>query len=228
MDARFSHREPVSQTRQGASVESRLTPIIAILAILVLVEALPARYQLMPGWFPYLAGVLIIGSMVAVMVAPASGLFTAAERWIMFFFCGLIVLIQTVDISRLAGDMITHHHDYASVTLLESAVEIWFVNIIVFAVIYWQLDSGGPESRVAAAGTPDFIFKEAEHWGPRSTAGKPNFIDYLFLAFTVATSFTAAEPRPLTSRAQLLMMLEALISLTTLFVVAARAIATLS
>lgn len=209
-------------------VESRLAPVIAIIAVFALVEALPARYQLLPTWFPIVAGVIVIASMIVVMAAPNNRSFGIAERWIMFAFCSIVIIVNILDLGRLLGGMITHRHDYSSLTLLESAVGIWFVNIIVFAVAYWQLDSGGPLNRIAGIGSPDFVFSEAKHWGPRSSAGKPDFLDYLFLAFTVATSFTAAEPRPLTGRAQLLMMLETLISLTTLFVVAARAIATLT
>ena len=216
---------PQSELR---TVESRLVPIVAIIAVLVLAEALPARYQLLPNWFPYVVGAIVIGSMLAVMAAPYNRIFGSTERWVMFVFVSVMIVINILGLGRLLGGMIDHRHDYASITLLESAVEIWFVNIIAFAVAYWQMDSGGPVNRIAGTGTPDFVFSEAEHWGPRAVAGKPNFLDYLFLAFTVATSFTAAEPRPLTGRAQLLMMLETLISLTTLFVVAARAIATLT
>jgi hypothetical protein len=49
-------------------------------------------------------------------------------------------------------------------------------------------------------------------------------VDYLFLAFTNATAFSPADTLPVSARAKLLMMAEALISLLTVALVAARAV----
>ena len=55
-------------------------------------------------------------------------------------------------------------------------------------------------------------------------AWRPEYPDYLFLAYSTATAFSATDALPLTTRAKLLMMAESLISLTTLVLVASRAI----
>jgi hypothetical protein len=52
----------------------------------------------------------------------------------------------------------------------------------------------------------------------------PGFIDYVFLAFTNATAFSPTDTLPLSQRAKLLMMAEAMISLLTIALVAARAV----
>ena len=52
----------------------------------------------------------------------------------------------------------------------------------------------------------------------------PGFIDYLFLSFTNATAFSPTDTLPLSQRAKLLMMAEAMISLLTIAFVAARAV----
>jgi hypothetical protein len=52
----------------------------------------------------------------------------------------------------------------------------------------------------------------------------PGFADYLFLAFTNATAFSLSDTLPLTPRGKALMMAEALISLLTVALVAARAV----
>jgi len=49
-------------------------------------------------------------------------------------------------------------------------------------------------------------------------------VDYLFLAFTTATAFSPTDVLPLTARAKLLMMLQAIISLITVALVASRAV----
>ena len=62
----------------------------------------------------------------------------------------------------------------------------------------------------------------------RDAAGKapwsPGFVDYLYLAFTNATALSPADTMPLSHRAKLLMMAEAVVSLLTIAIVAARAV----
>ena len=52
----------------------------------------------------------------------------------------------------------------------------------------------------------------------------PGFVDYLFLAFNFATALSPADTAPLTWRAKLLMMAEALISGTILVLLVARSV----
>ena len=53
---------------------------------------------------------------------------------------------------------------------------------------------------------------------------RPFFLDYLFLAYNTATSFSPADVSPLTHRAKMLMMAESMISLLTTVIVLSRAI----
>jgi uncharacterized membrane protein len=52
----------------------------------------------------------------------------------------------------------------------------------------------------------------------------PGFIDYLFLAFTTSTAFSPTDTPVLDPWAKVLVMLQALISFTTVALLAARAI----
>jgi hypothetical protein len=52
----------------------------------------------------------------------------------------------------------------------------------------------------------------------------PAYADYLFLAFTTARAFSPTDTVPLTARAKMLMMIQALLSLVTIVIVAARAV----
>jgi hypothetical protein len=112
-------------------------------------------------------------------------------------------------------------------TLLLDALNIWVTNVVAFALWFWGVDRGGPSVRsFKATDHADFLF-------PQMTleTGKgfsPGFIDYLFVAFTNATAFSPTDTLPLSPRAKLLMMAEALISLLTVALVAARAVNILS
>jgi hypothetical protein len=205
-------------------------PVILTLTLLVaLIELLPSRYALGPSWMPWTLYGIVVASMLAVTFAPTSILWHRVERAIVLMFFVLVCGLNLMTVLRLVGDMITHKHGFSSITLLESATVIWTVNVILFALLYWQLDRGGAEARAAgAAGQPDFTFAQTKDV-EGADAWAPWFVDYLFLAFTNSTSFTPPDhARPSTHRAKVLLMLQASISLATLFLIASRAIATLS
>jgi hypothetical protein len=52
----------------------------------------------------------------------------------------------------------------------------------------------------------------------------PTFEDYLFVAFTNAAAFSPTDTMPLTGRAKMLMLVQAMASLLTVALVAARAV----
>jgi uncharacterized membrane protein len=112
-----------------------------------------------------------------------------------------------------------------AVTLLTSSVVVWAENVVGFAFVYWRLDAGGVIGPAGERlGAPDWLYPHMDDTARGAHARPPAFVDYLFLAFSTATAFSAADTVPLTQRAKLLMMLQASISMVTLAVVAARAI----
>jgi len=109
--------------------------------------------------------------------------------------------------------------------LLADAALIWIANVLTFALWYWEVDGGGPASRpFVATADADFLFPQMapETFGDRRWA--PRLVDYLFLAFTASTAFSPTDTMPLTGRAKLMMMAQALVSLIALAVIASRAI----
>jgi len=52
----------------------------------------------------------------------------------------------------------------------------------------------------------------------------PQFVDYLFLAFNTSTAFSPTDVPVLSRWAKLLMMIQSMISLTTIAILAARAV----
>ena len=116
-------------------------------------------------------------------------------------------------------------------TLLISAAALWITNILVFASWYWRLDAGGPTQRDLRNSHTDgaFLFPQMmldpdlrremgeEKW-------RPGFIDYLFLAFNTSTAFSPTDSPVLSGWAKALMMIQSLISFTTVALLAARAV----
>ena len=109
--------------------------------------------------------------------------------------------------------------------LLLSALNIWFTNVIVYALWYWELDQGGPHERgLADCPRPDFLFPQmtAKEFSPPDWS--PGFVDYLFVSFTNATAFSPTDTLPLTPAVKVLMMVQAMTSLLTVALVASRAV----
>lgn len=108
--------------------------------------------------------------------------------------------------------------------LLLNAIDIWAINVLSFALWYWNLDSGGPAARgITTRSERDFLFPQSsDAAGDRQWS--PGFLDYVYLAYTNATAFSPTDTLPLTQRAKSLMMLQSAISLLTIALVAARAV----
>jgi hypothetical protein len=144
-----------------------------------------------------------------------------------FFF--LTTLVSVANLLALGGlvHAIMHGHADSGKSLLVDALNIWATNVIIFSLWYWNLDKK-PGCSPAEA-DPDFVFTQQTL--PSSFTRRvraPGYIDYLFLAFTNATAFSPSDTFPLTARAKILMMLQALISLVTIALVAARAVGMLA
>jgi hypothetical protein len=211
---------PKSRPPDIIDTETRWPPILALVLILCLVNALPGRYQAVGTWFPWVLVGLGIGSMLAVSLSRGNPFWHRLERITLITLFAIACVENVLSIGRLVQDMVGVKHGFDSITLLETATEMWAVNILVFALLYWQIDRPATRTHVA-----DFVFAEKE----ANEGWEPRFVDYLFAAFATSTSFTAPDySRPSTPRAKLMLMAQATISLTVLFLIASRAIATLS
>jgi hypothetical protein len=113
--------------------------------------------------------------------------------------------------------------------LLVDALNIWFTNVVIFALWFWNLDRGGPAWRgLADKARPDFQFPQMTSGDERDKAWTPGFLDYLYVSFTNATAFSPTDTMPLTGRVKMLMAVQAFVSLLTVGLVAARAVNILS
>ena len=114
-------------------------------------------------------------------------------------------------------------------SLLIDAMNIWFTNIVVFALWFWNIDRGGPALRgLGDKAHPDFLFPQMLGSGDDDPAWTPGFVDYFYVSFTNATAFSPTDTMPLSPRSKLLMTIQASVSLVTVGLVAARAVNILS
>ncbi|MFZ1360716.1 MAG: hypothetical protein WAS27_01635 [Candidatus Saccharimonadales bacterium] len=115
----------------------------------------------------------------------------------------------------------------SGVALLGSAIAIFFTNVIVYALWYWEIDSPGLTNRRWTSSDKDFQFtqqnlpKEFSHW-------KPEFIDYLYISVINSLNGANTGAQVLTRQAKVLMATQAIVSIFTLALVVARAVGILS
>jgi hypothetical protein len=214
-------KKPVS----ARPIESRWPVALTILLVLGLLTVLPDRVRFVPVWAPYIPGLTILGAMAMVPLTGAKTRWLRVERIVLLLFCVLIGFATLVSLTYLIYEIIARSAELDGFQLLTSSIAVWIVNVLVFSLLYWQIDLGGPEARIHhRQSQPDWLFPQADLPEGVMPNWRPTFIDYLFLAYNTATAFSPTDALPLTIRAKLLMMLQSMISLVNILVVVSRAI----
>jgi len=143
----------------------------------------------------------------------------------------LIAIVAAINIFSLIflvrALMFGHLAEVGGIGLLQSGFTIYVTNIFMFALLYWEMDGGGPDRRVVKQRQRDFIFPQMIHRNIGKEGWLPGFMDYLYLSTTNVTNFASADTVPISHRAKLAMMIQALVSVITVVLVAARAIGVL-
>jgi hypothetical protein len=112
--------------------------------------------------------------------------------------------------------------------LLATGGAVWWTNIIAFSLWFWMLDRGGPTARASGhESPPSFEFATMQSGRLARTDWEPQYLDYLYLAFTNATAFSPTDTMPLTRRAKTLMLVQSAISLVVALMIISRAVSIL-
>jgi hypothetical protein len=219
--------------------EPRWHASLAVLAAMLLYITLPPKLTIGPGW--------VAPMLVLVLLVPLSILAPRRHRETRRTRIWSIALIAIVNFFNLVSVLLLvaafFRPEKAALhqpgLLLRIGAQIWFTNILVFALWFWELDGDGPDARAHAntateITNADFLFPQMQMTiagGETSCIDprwKPLFPDYFYLAFTCATAFSPTDVMPLSRWAKALMTAEALISLMTITIVLARAISLIS
>jgi hypothetical protein len=204
---------------------SRLEAIVIVIGIALLIAVLPRRYHILPVWFAYLGMFFIIAPMLLGIVTRDSGPWQRIERVAEFVAVGSALAFNAINLLVAAYDLIENPGKLDPVRLFYTSIGIWCGNVLIFTLLYWLIDRGGPDARLNdEVNYPDFDFPAMDDDAHVPPGWKPSMTDYLFLGFTTSTAFSPTEAMPLTSRAKLLMILQSTIALITIAIVAARTI----
>jgi hypothetical protein len=220
--------------------ESPLLPAAALFTAAVLYADLPTRFIAGPSagafgvvrWVVPALTVLVLLTFVAIRprgpLARAFGwlphsLHLARRRL-------ALITIAIVSAANIASIVILIHllvngAGANAAPLLRAAVHMWVVNVLLFGLWFWQLDGGGPISRLTCElHQRDFLFPQQGDPVLSKSGWRPHFLDYLYVSFTNAAAFSPTDAMPLSRWAKMLMLVQSAISLALAVMVVARAV----
>ena len=205
--------------------ESRWPMAAAVVALIVLTILVPREQRVLPAWvLPVVEGILLL----ALIVGDPGAIDRRSKvlRGLSIVLVAILVMSALVATVRLIDVLITGGQQTNSASdLLEAGSIVWIANILAFALAYWELDCGGAAARAHRTREhADFAFPQQMNPELAPVHWRPQFVDYLYLAFTTATAFSPTDAMPIAPWAKLAMIVQSLVSLAILGLVIARAV----
>jgi uncharacterized membrane protein len=225
-DRRLSDRELAERGIRAAEELVRDDPLwpgqLATFAALLLYLALPEALTIGPSW-PLPAAELLL--LAALVIAARGGRQAKRRRTIAIALLLVAALANMTALGFLTHHLLAGGHARGA-DLLNGGVIIWATNLLLFAVLFWELDRGGPGRRPANRSpvAPDFLFSQMSGYRYADPAWKPGFGDYLYVSLTNQTAFSPTDTMPLTLRVKALMGVQGVAAFITAGVIVARAV----
>ena len=220
-----------------AGGENRLPPAFAVAAALVVYALLPDSILFTGRLVIPVVEALLLG----VLVVTNPRRITRETSWSRAVSIALACVVILTNLVSL-GLLITELSDKSASggNLLVAAMQVWVTNVIGFGLLFWEIDRGGPVARSQRSREElpeaDWRFSQDENddavvevsrSSSKSSDWVPTFVDYLYLSLTNSSAFSPTDTMPLTTRAKLLMALEASAALVTSLLLVARAVGSL-
>lgn len=210
------------------AIESRWEAAPAVAAVIgmqVMLAAVSRAEEWRTWHLPWWVWLLPVGPELVLLALLWSRLVgvgrrrSVSEALIGFIGVANACLLFIVIASLIRGE------ESSGAQLLLKAATVWGTNVIVFGLLYWAYDRGGPIRRLRPhPPRPDFQFPQMENPELAEPDWQPRWVDYLYVSFTNSIAFSPTDAMPLSRWAKLLMLLESSISALTILLVAARAV----
>ena len=209
--------------RRRTDGERRWPSAVAIVVLIGLQLMLPDHLTLASRWL--LPGIEVV--LIGVLIAANPGRMVRSAGWLRRVGLGLITVASIGNgwsIWRLVAGIVRGHDVGSAALLLASGGAVWLINVLVFAIWYWEFDRGGPLQRaLGVRQKPDLLFPQMTQ-PDLDRDWEPEFLDYLYVAFTNATAFSPTDTMPLSRWVKLVMLLQSVFSLVVAALVVAKAV----
>ena len=197
--------------------------LIVLVALAIVSRSQAWELLGLPWWIWLVLGIPALLLAIDLLLAlRGKGLVRSREAALALL--GLLAVGHFVTLGILVAGLVTAStSDLSGGELLLTGFAIYTSDVVVFGLIFWAVEAGGPVARRGAPerGALDFRFPQDE-----SPTGrwKPQVWDYLYVSLTNSIAFSPTDTMPLSLRAKALMGLESFVSAVTVLLVAARAV----
>jgi uncharacterized membrane protein len=186
---------------------------------------------LLPAHYVFGSRYILIAIEFLLLVAlsfttPKDPLFHSLSRRLnVYLLIGLTAIANGYALLLVADKLLNSSQVQNGHELIITALNIYLTNLIVFGLLYWEMDGGGPgQRRATAKHEQDFLFPQNQNESYKHPKWQPTFLDYLYVSGTNAMAFSPTDTMPLSRRAKVMMLVQATLSLITIALVAARAV----
>jgi uncharacterized membrane protein len=219
-----SESDTAAPEPSGPGAEPRWPMAAAVLTATALYVGTPHRGRV-PGWWIFpVVQLLLLG----LLIAQDPGRIDRRSQRLQRLMLVLLVVMTAgtvLGVVVLAHDILVAAEGVTATVLLGRGAAVWVANVIIFSLWYWELDRGGPAERSAGSRVAaSFAFPENATPELAPAGWRPEYPDYLYLAFTNATAFSPTDTLPVRRWAKLTMMVQSALSLVIAILVIARAI----
>jgi len=221
---------PLEQPLPGtAFIEPRWPVALAVGAFIAITVALhfivPNHPRIGPAWLVPSVELSMLVLLILAHPARVAGhrrsLRRASLTLVFILACGVFVSTAALIKDLVDGGTVTN----SASGLLASGSLTWLGNVLVFGLLYWLLDSGGPVARYRGERAyPDFAFSQQLSPELAPPGWRPRYVDYAILGLTTSTAFSPTDVMPMRPWAKLMMAAQSMISLVLIGLVIARAV----
>ncbi len=204
--------------------EHRWPVLLFTVAALAVYFLLPGNITFLPSWIIPAVGVLVLVPLVLINPRHLNRE-TKWSRWIGVGFAAGLAAINQVYIVLIIRHLVAG--SISGPGILLTALGVWITNVVAFALVYWEIDKGGPVARrlegLRDDAQQDFRFPQQDN-----TVGfdgwMPQFFDYAYFSLTNMMAFSPTDVMPVSLRAKALMAYQALTGFVILALVISRAV----
>ncbi|WP_240670300.1 hypothetical protein [Actinoplanes solisilvae] len=210
--------------RRRTQDERRWPVSLAVVVIIALQVTLPEGLTLGPRWLLPAIEVAMVAALVAADPVRIRR-DTPRLRMLALALIAVASLGNAWSVAMLVRQILTGRETGTAAELIMVGGAVYLLNILSFAIWFWELDRGGPARR--ASGTdpyPDFLFPPMTTPELAPKDWEPYFLDYLYVAFTNATAFSPTDTLPMSRWAKAAMGLESAIALLIAILLIAKAV----
>ncbi|WSE35346.1 hypothetical protein VSH64_38505 [Amycolatopsis rhabdoformis] len=213
--------------RRATEGETRWPAAVVVLGTLGLQLALPDRVVLEPWWLLPVVSVLLLVALL--LINPGRmGEFSKVERIVSLVLLAVVSVTTAALAVRLVLGIVHGSFSGHAPQVLVSGAIVYWTNIVVFSLWYWEFDRGGPARRaIGRSEYPDLQFPQMDSPDLARADWEPKYADYLYLSFTNSTAFSPTDVMPMRIWTKLTMMVQAAVSLVLAVMVFAWAVGAL-